>query len=188
MTKIALMGPSVTIPAIPLILVLVAVSFPVLYVYAQGQAGPTTTTSDSATSLANIINSVALIIGVIVPLIVSGAAYVKSKSQDPKIREAADTAISVGRIATATANKALENKQHIKEVLEVGIALAPAEAKRVLDENKAKIDRLNKEILATEAQLKRLVPYIPGQANADTIADLPREPLVATPPARETPS
>jgi hypothetical protein len=181
------MGPSVTVPAIPLILILVAVSFPVLYVYAQGQAGPTTTTSDSATSLANIINSVALIIGVIVPLIVSGAAYVKSKSQDPKIREAADTAISVGRIATATANKALENKQHIKEVLEVGIALAPAEARKVLDENRARIDQLTREIQATEAQIKRLVPYIPGQANADSIPDLPREKPPST-PAREMPS
>jgi hypothetical protein len=118
---------------------------------------------------------------------VSGAAYVKSKSQDPKIREAADTAISVGRIATATANKALENKQHIKEVLEVGIALAPAEAKKVLDENRARIDQLTREIQATEAQIKRLVPYIPGQANADSIPDLPREKPPST-PAREMPS
>jgi hypothetical protein len=179
---------------------MVAVSFPILYVYAQGQAGSTTTdapagTTDTATSVANIINSVALIIGVIVPLIVSGAAYVKSKSQDPRIKDAADTAISVGRIATATANKALENKKHIKEVLEVGLALAPEQAKRVLAENKEKIDQLNKEILATEAQIKRLVPYIPNQmvdrlgpANADSIQDLPREPLVASPPARETSS
>jgi hypothetical protein len=30
--------------------------------------------------------------------------------EDPKIREAADTGIYVGKLATATANKALENK------------------------------------------------------------------------------
>jgi len=186
-TRIALMGPSVTVPAIPLILILVAVSFPVLYVYAQGQAGPTTTTSDSATSLANIINSVALIIGVIVPLIVSGAAYVKSKSQDPKIQDAADTAISVGQMATAISNKALENKQHIKELLAVGVTLAPEDAKKFLAENQGKIDQLDKEIQATTAQIKRLAANIPGKANADTIADLPRETPPAT-PARVTPS
>jgi hypothetical protein len=37
------------------------------------------------------------------------------------------------------------------------------------------IDKLNKEIQATNAQISRLVPLIPGEANADTIPDLPRE-------------
>jgi hypothetical protein len=53
----------------------------------------------------------------VAPLIVSGLAYVKAKSQDPKINEAADTGIYVGQLATATANKALENKQNIKEII-----------------------------------------------------------------------
>ena len=44
-----------------------------------------------------------------------------------------------------------------------------------MDEKKALIDKLNKEIQATEAQIKRITPMIPGQANADTIPDLPRE-------------
>ena len=188
MSKISLKGPSIKVPAIPLIVIMIAVAFPVLYVYAQGQVSPSTpgaapATTDTATSLANIINSVALIIGVIVPLIVSGLAYIKSKSQDPKIQEAADTAMHVGRIATATANKALENKEHIKEILQVGVALAPEDAKRMLAENQARIDQLNKEIQATTAQIKRLAANIPGYANADTIADLPRE-TPPTPPTR----
>jgi mannitol-specific phosphotransferase system IIBC component len=187
MRKISLTGPSITVPVIPLILIMIAVAFPVLYVYAQGQVSPSTpgtvtTNTDTAGSLASAINSIAVIVGVIVPLIVSGAAYVKSKSQDPRIQEAADTAMHVGRIATATANKALENKEHIKEILEVGVALAPEDAKRVLAENQARIDQLNKEIQATTAQIKRLAANVPGYANADTIADLPRE----TPPTTPT--
>jgi hypothetical protein len=186
MRKISLTGPSITVPMIPLILIMIAVASPLLYVYAQAQVSPTTpgtatTTTDSAGSLASAINSIAVIVGVIVPLIVSGAAYVKSKSQDPRIREAADTAMHVGRIATATANKALENKEHIKQILEVGVALAPEDAKKLLAENQARIDQLNKEIQATTAQIKRLAANIPGYANADTIADLPRESPPTTP-------
>jgi hypothetical protein len=188
MKKISVTKTSVRVPVVLLIVIAIVASVPILYTTAQEQPGPTTTsaapaTTDTAASLAGIVNSVAVIIGVIVPLIISGAAYVKSKSQDPRIQEAADTAIHVGQISTAIANKAIENKQHIKEALEVGVALAPPDAKKILDENRARIDQLNREIQATEAQIKRLVPYIPGQANADTIPDLPRETPATTPPS-----
>src|SRR5215210_6659711 len=82
----------------------------------------------------------------------------------------------MGRIATATPIKALEKKQNIKELLEFfGIALAPEDAKKILAEKQALIEKLNKEIQATQAQIKRITPMIRGQANADTIPDLPRE-------------
>jgi peptidoglycan hydrolase CwlO-like protein len=45
----------------------------------------------------------------------------------------------------------------------------------MLAEKQELIDKLNKEIKATQEQIKRIAPMIPGQANADTIADLPRE-------------
>ena len=190
MKKISIAQSSIRVPVILLIVIAIVASVPILYTTAQEQPGATTTGAatappDTASSLAAIVNSVSVIIGVIVPLIISGAAYMKSKSQDPRIQEAADTAINVGRISTAIANKAVENKKHIKELLEVGIALAPEDAKRLLDQNRARIDQLSREIQATEAQIKRLVPYIPGQANADTIPDLPRE-TPPTPPAAPT--
>jgi hypothetical protein len=194
MKKISIVQSSIRVPVVLLIVIAIMASVPILYTTAQEQPGATTTgaanaTTDTAASLAGIVNSVAVIVGVIVPLIISGAAYVKSKSQDPRIQEAADTATNVGRISTAIANKALENKQHIKELLEVGLALTPADAKRILDQNRERIAQLNREIQATEAQIKRLVPYIPGQANADTIPDLPREaPPIPPAPPRGTPS
>jgi len=155
---------------------MVLISFPIFHIWAQQQGSNTgTTTTTTSQSLGELINSVALLVGVVAPLIVSGLAYVKAKSQDPKIKEAAETGIHVGRIATATANKALENKQNIKELLELGLSVAPEDARRALAEKQALIDKLNKEIQATEAQIKRITPMIPGQANADTIPDLPRE-------------
>jgi uncharacterized protein YybS (DUF2232 family) len=151
----------------------IAIPLPMLQIYAQQQSN--TGTSDISQSLGQLINSVALLVGVVAPLIVSGLAYVKSKSQDPKINQAIETGIHVGRIATATANKALENKQNIVSLIEVGLKTAPQEVQQAIDEKKALIDKLNKEIQATDAQIKRIAPMIPGQANADTIPDLPRE-------------
>ena len=150
-----------------------AIPLPILKIYAQQQSN--TGTTGISQSLSELINSVALLVGVVAPLIVSGLAYVKAKSQDPKINEAIDTGIHVGRIATATANKALENKQNILSLIEVGLKAAPHEVQQGIDEKKALIDKLNKEIQATEAQIKQITPMIPGQANADTIPDLPRE-------------
>jgi hypothetical protein len=114
---------------LPVMLIMVLISFPILHISAQqeGSSGTTTTVSES---LSELVNSVAILIGVVAPLIVSGLAYVKAKSQDPKIKEATDTGIYVGQIATATANKALENKQNIRELIDLGLKVAPEEAKK----------------------------------------------------------
>jgi hypothetical protein len=185
MTKIdRLLFSSIPVPiTLVMILVTIVILLPMVHIYAQqqGQQIDDTTPSDTVVqtttsdSLVQLINSIALLVGVVAPLIVSGLAYVKSKSQDPRIQEAAETGIRVGQIATATANKAVEDKQHIKELLELGLRFSPEDAKKVLAERQELIEKLNKEILATQAQIKRITPMIPGQANADTIADLPRE-------------
>src|SRR5215210_2384235 len=159
-----------------MMLTMVLISFPIFHIWAQQQGSNTgTTTATTSQSLGELINSIALLLGVVAPLIISGLAYVKAKSQDPKIREAADTGIYVGQLATATANKALENKQNIKELIDYSLKIAPQEAKKILTEKQGLIEKLNKEIQATEAQIKRIAPKIPGEANADTISNLPRE-------------
>ena len=157
---------------IVLMVLSITMPFQILEIYAQQNNTTTTSTSES---LSQLINSVALLLGVIAPLIVSGLAYVKSKSQDPKINEAIETGIHVGRMATTISNKALENKQSIKTLIELGLKTAPDEVQQAMDEKKALIDKLDKEIQATEAQIKQIAPMIPGQANADTIPNLPRE-------------
>jgi peptidoglycan hydrolase CwlO-like protein len=151
----------------------ITMPFQILEIYAQ--QNNTATTTSTSESLSELINSVSLLVGVIAPLIVSGLAYVKAKSQDPKINEAIETGIHVGQMATATANKALENKQNIKSLIEFGLKAAPDEIQQAIDKKKALIEKLNQEIQATEAQIKRITPMIPGKANADTIPNLPRE-------------
>jgi peptidoglycan hydrolase CwlO-like protein len=151
----------------------ITMQFQILEIYAQ--QNNTATTTSTSESLSELINSVSLLVGVIAPLIVSGLAYVKAKSQDPKINEAIETGIHVGQMATATANKALENKQNIKSLIEFGLKAAPDEIQQAIDKKKALIEKLNQEIQATEAQIKRITPMIPGKANADTIPNLPRE-------------
>ena len=60
-------------------------------------------------------------------------------------------------------------------MIETGLEAAPEDVQKAIEQRKVLIDKLNKEIQATNAQLSRLVPLIPGEANADTIPDLPRE-------------
>ena len=169
--KITIIQLSIIISMVVTVLI-IAMPSQILQIYAQQNNTATTSTSES---LSQLINSVALLVGVVAPLIVSGLAYVKSKSQDPKINEAINTGIHVGQMATTLSNKALENKQSIKALVELGLKAAPDEVQQAIDEKKALLIKLNKEIQATEAQIKQIAPMIPGQANADTIRDLPRE-------------
>ena len=148
---------------------------PILRIDAQENTNTPAPPMTAAEVLADTINSIALLVGVVAPLIVSGLAYVKSKSQDPHINKALEDAKNVGLTATAMANKVVENKQNIKALIETGLEVAPEDIQKAIEQRKALIDKLDKEIQATNAQINRLVPLIPGEANADTIPDLPRE-------------
>lgn len=175
MRKITVMWLSIPLLTLLMIVITVMTFLPILHIYAQQNTNATTPPRTAAEVLAETINSIALLVGVVAPLIVSGLAYVKSKSQDPHINKALEDAKNVALVATAIAHKAVENKQNIKAVIETGLEAAPEDVQKVIEQRKALIDKLNKEIQATNAQLSRLVPMIPGEANADTIPDLPRE-------------
>lgn len=138
--KITLIQLSIIISMVVTVLI-IAMPFQILQIYAQQNNTDTISISES---ISETINSVALLIGVVAPLIVSGLAYVKAKSQDPKIKEAIDTGIHVGQMATTLSNKALENKQNIKALVELGLKAAPDEVQQAIDEKKALIDKLNK--------------------------------------------
>lgn len=166
-----------SIPSLMLLMTVITVMtfLPILHIDAQGNTNTPAPPMTAADVLADTINSIALLVGVVAPLIVSGLAYVKSKSQDPHINKALEDAKNVGLTATAMANKVVENKQNIKALIETGLEAAPENIQKTIEQRKALIDKLDKEIQATNAQISRLVPLIPGEANADTIPDLPRE-------------
>jgi hypothetical protein len=121
---------------------IIAMPFQILQIYAQQNNTDTISISES---LGELINSVALLIGVVAPLIVSGLAYVKAKSQDPKIKEAIDTGIHVGQMATTLSNKALENKQNIKALVELGLKPAPDEVQQAIDKKRHCLSSLTKK-------------------------------------------
>jgi len=113
------------------------------------------------------------LVGAVVPLIISVLTYVKATSHDPQIKKALDTGVAVGRIATA--KKAVENKENIKSLIDVGLKIAPPQAQQAIEEQKALMNKVTREIEATNAQITRLRPAVPPEADADTIANLPRE-------------
>jgi hypothetical protein len=73
----------------------------------------------------------------ITALILSVLSYVKAKSQDRKIDNALDTAMSVGKLATAMTNKVLENKESIKAAVELGLRVTPEDAQKSIAEKQA---------------------------------------------------
>ena len=115
--KITIIQLSIIISMVVTVLI-IAMPSQIFQIYAQQNNTDTISISES---ISETINSVGLLIGVVAPLIVSGLAYVKAKSQDPKIKEAIDTGIYVGQMATTLSNKALENKQNIKALAELGL-------------------------------------------------------------------
>jgi hypothetical protein len=139
------------------------------------QAAGSTTVPTSAESLSGLINAVSLLVGAVVPLIISVLTYVKARSHDPKIKKALETGVAVGRMATATAKKAVENKENIKSLIDVGLKMAPPQAQQAIDQQKTLMNKVTQEIEATNAQIARLKPAVPPEADADTIANLPRE-------------
>jgi hypothetical protein len=142
----------------------------------QAVLGNTTvTTPTTSESLSTLVSSIALLIGAVVPIIISVLSFVKVQSHDPKIKDAMNTAISVGKLTTTISNKALENKESLKSAIEWGLSVTPEDSKNAILKKQELIDKLTAQIEATRAQLNRLTPDIPGKANADTIKDLPRE-------------
>jgi hypothetical protein len=133
------------------------------------QVAGTITTPTESESISGLINSISLLVGAVIPLIVSTLTYVKARSHDPEIKKALDTGIAVGRIATATAKKAVENKENIKSLIDVSLKEAPPQALKTL------MNKITQEIDTTNAQIARLRPDVPPEADADKIADLPRE-------------
>jgi hypothetical protein len=139
------------------------------------QVAGSSTAPTASESLSGLINAISLLVGAVVPLIVSTLTYVKARSHDPEIKKALDTGIAVGRIATATAKKAVENKENIKDLIDIGLKAAPPQTQQAIEERKVLIDKITQEINATNAQIARLRPAVPPEADADRIADLPRE-------------
>src|SRR5918911_906849 len=125
------------------------------------QVAGSSTAPTASESLSGLINAISLLVGAVVPLIVSTLTYVKARSHDPQIKKALDTGVAVGRIATATAKKAVENKENIKTLIDAGLKVAPPQAQQAIEEHKTLMNKITREIDATNAQIARLRYTIP---------------------------
>jgi hypothetical protein len=138
---------------------------------ATGPTGPI-----FAEQATNLTTGIANIVGPIAALalaILNRTGLFKNKEA---ITEVAKTTLTVS-------NKIIEDKERIKTLAEVMYKLTPEEKKQVLDEAGINMERISKEILATESQLKRLKPVVVAKignsrADPDTDNDLPREDTV----------
>jgi hypothetical protein len=138
---------------------------------ATGPTGPI-----FAEQATNLTTGIATIVGTIAALalaILNRTGLFKNKEA---ITEVAKTTLTVS-------NKIIEDKERIKTLAEVMYKLTPEEKKQVLDEAGINMERISKEILATESQLKRLKPVVVAKignsrADPDTDNDLPREDTV----------
>lgn len=129
------------------------------------------TAVDSAVALVTAIGSLVATIGA---LIAGVAAFLKSKSHDPKISKALDSAIDVGKLATAMGQKTVEQQKDLRTVAEVIATISP-QAKQALDQHQKDLDYWKEKADISQQQLNRLLPLVPKEAQANAIDGLPRE-------------
>src|SRR5215831_4831616 len=129
------------------------------------------TAVDSAVALTTAIGSLVATIGGIIAAV---AAFLKSKSHDPKISKALDSVVDVGKLATAMGQKTVEQQKDLRTVAEVITTMSP-EAKKILDQHQKDLDYWKEKADISQQQLNRLLPLVPKEAQANTIDNLPRE-------------
>jgi hypothetical protein len=81
--------------------------------------------------------------------------------------------INLGKYVTAFGQKTVEQEEKFKLLAEVLAAISP-EGKSLLEQKGLGIEKLSKDLEVAIAQVKRLLPIIPFESNADTMQDLPR--------------
>jgi hypothetical protein len=137
----------------------------------QAAAGTTSeTVANSITALITSIGSLAVTVGTVIGLVIT---FLKARDASGTARDAGSLAaraeeigIKVGQYATAFGQKTIENKENIRTITQVGLALSPQATQVDIAKKQALIEALQKQIDADNAQLSRLKGAIPGADNA----------------------
>lgn len=130
----------------------------------------------SVESVTALIVAISTAVGTVGALVVTIANKIKLASHDKEIEKAANTAINVGKIATAFGQKTAEQQDEIKTVAEVITSLDP-NAKKMLDEKQKDMVYWTERATVAEAQVHKLLSLIPPEAQANNMRndELPRE-------------
>jgi hypothetical protein len=130
------------------------------------------TIANSITALITSIGSLAVTVGTVIGLFFT---FLKARDASGRAARAENIGIKVGQYATAFGAKTIENKQNLKNITEVALALTPEETQKAIVRKKAIIDALQKQIDADNAQLSKLIGDIPTpEAKADNRNDIMR--------------
>lgn len=117
-------------------------------------------------STAELVTSVALLIGAIGGIIAGVAGFMKAG-------KARDFAISAGQVAQLGAQKAVEAKDRVKGVTDALYTLTPADQKKVLDSLIPSMTKMTEEVNVGTAQVNKIDALFPEfQANK---LEVPRE-------------
>jgi ATP-dependent DNA ligase len=127
-------------------------------------------------SITALVVAISTGMGTIGALIIAVMNRAKVVTHDQKLVKIEDAAISVGRVATAFAQKTAEQQDEIKTVAEAVTSLSP-DAKNLLAQKQKDIDYWAERARAADAQTKRLLAFVPPESQANAMSDLPREDL-----------
>lgn len=126
---------------------------------------------DSAVALVTAIGSLLATLGALAAGI---AAFLKSRSHDPKITKALESVEDVGKLATAMGQKTVEQQKDLKTVAEVITTMSP-QAKQLLEQHQKDVEYWKEKADISQQQLNRLLPMVPKDAQANNMDNLPRE-------------
>jgi ABC-type Zn2+ transport system substrate-binding protein/surface adhesin len=124
--------------------------------------------TSSVESITALIVAISTAVGTIGALVVAIASRIKISLHDRDIQKAADTAISVGKMATAFGQKTAEQQDEIKTVAKI-IADTSPDAKKMLDDNQKGVEYWTERSRVAEAQLNKLLSLITPEAQANNM-------------------
>ena len=121
-----------------------------------------------ASSSTELILAVGALVGVLGPLIIAIAGYMKAG-------RAKDIATAAGQGATLASQKSVEYADRIRSILQAGYNLTPEEQKKVLDAVTPDMDKLREQVKVGTEQIRIISDNLPLEARADSNVTLPRE-------------
>jgi hypothetical protein len=110
--------------------------------------------TSSVKSITALIVAISTAVGTIGALVVAIASWIKLSSHYKEIQNAADTAVSVGKMATAFGQKTAEQQDEIKTVVEAITSFSP-DAKKMLDDKQKDIKYWTERRRAAEVHMKK---------------------------------
>jgi hypothetical protein len=131
-------------------------------------------------SIVDLIVSIATAAAVVGSLVAGVAGFLKARTHDPEISKALNDIADVGKLTTTFSQKTVEQQGELRTVVQTMSDVNP-QIKQALEEKQKDITYWQTRVDVAQQQLSRLISLVPKEAQANAIADLPREPKPVSP-------